>query len=144
MAPGDHQQKRAATPQETPIMKLVDRSLDIAVLGLGQAGGNIAAEFHRRGYRALAFNTAKTDLISLALPDAQRIYIGLESGVGANSDAEGGRECIAAHAERIRAAVAEHAASADVVVVAAGLGNGIGSCAPQFIPLLRDQGPPGP
>lgn len=123
-------------------MKLVDRSLDIAVLGLGQAGGNIAAEFHRRGYRALAFNTAKTDLTSLALPEAQRIYIGLESGGGASSDVEGGRECIAAHAERIRAAVAEHAASADVVVVAAGLGNGIGSCAPEFVALLRDQGLP--
>jgi len=123
-------------------MKPVDRSLDIAVLGLGQAGGNIAAEFHRRGYRALAFNTAKTDLTSLALPEGQRFYIGPESGGGASSDVEGGRECIAAHAERIRAAVAEHAASADVVVVAAGLGNGIGSCAPEFLALLRDQGLP--
>ena len=125
-----------------PLMKPADRSLDIAVLGLGQAGGNIAAEFHRRGYRALAFNTAKTDLASLALPEAQRIYIGLEGTDGAGSDVEYGRECIAAHAERIRAAVAEHAASADVVVVAAGLGNGIGSCAPELVALLREQGLP--
>lgn len=123
-------------------MKPVDRSLDIAVLGLGQAGGNIAAEFHRRGYRALAFNTAKADLASIALPEAHRIYIGLASGPGASSDLEGGRECLAAHAERIRAAVAEHAASADVVVVAAGLGNGIGSCAPEFVAIVRDQGLP--
>ena len=123
-------------------MKSADRSLDITVLGLGQAGGNIAAEFHRRGYRALAFNTAKTDLASLALPEAQRIHIGVESGSGASSDVDGGRECLAAHAERIRATVAEHAASADVVVVAAGLGNGIGSCAPEFVALLGDLGLP--
>src|SRR5262245_21709965 len=114
-------------------MKPVDRSLDIAVLGLGQAGGNMAAEFHRRGYRALAFNTVKSDLASLALPEAQRIYIGLESGAGAGSDLEGGRACLTAHSEQIRAAVAGSAASADVVVVAAGLGNGIGSCAPEFV-----------
>jgi cell division GTPase FtsZ len=124
-------------------MKPADRSLEIVVLGLGQAGGNIAAEFHRRGYRALAFNNAKTDLTALgSLPDAHRIHIGLGAGSGAGSDVEGGRECIAAHADRIRAAVSEHAASADAVVVAAGLGGGIGSCAPEFIALLRDQGVP--
>src|SRR6185503_15217535 len=123
-------------------MKPADRSLDIAVIGLGQAGGNIAAEFHRRGYRALAFNAAKSDLASLALPEARRIYIGLDSGAGASSDLEGGRECITAHADRIRAAIAEHAASADVVVVAAGLGNGIGSCAPELLAIVREQGLP--
>lgn len=120
-------------------MRSADRSLEITALGLGQAGGRIAAEFSRRGYRALAFDNAKTDLDSLgagalALPDAQRIYIGVEG-----SD---GRECIAAHAERIRAAVAEHAAGADVVVVAAGLGEGIGSCAPELVAMLREQGLP--
>ena len=39
-------------------MKPSDRSLDIAVIGLGQGGGNLAAEFARRGYRAMALNTA--------------------------------------------------------------------------------------
>ena len=102
-------------------MKHADRSLEIVAIGLGQAGGNIAAEFQRRGYRALAFNTAKTDLSSLgvgriALPDAQRVYIGLEGLDGAGSDAEYGRECIAAHADRIRDAVAAQAEGADVVV----------------------------
>ena len=127
-------------------MKPADRSLDIAVLGLGQAGGNIAAEFHRRGYRALAFNNAKTDLDSLA-PRAARGAAHLHRTRGlrrrAGSDVEDGRECIAAHAERIRAAVAEHAASADVVVVAAGLGNGIGSCAPELARAAARPGPAG-
>jgi len=128
-------------------MKPVDRSLDIAVLGLGQAGGNIAAEFHRRGYRALAFHNAKADLAALgsgklALPDAQRVYIGLDGSDAAGSDVEHGRECIAAHAERIRTAVAEHAANADIVLLAAGLGGGVGSCAPEFAALLHEQNVP--
>jgi cell division GTPase FtsZ len=124
-----------------------DRSLEIVAVGLGQAGGNIAAEFQRRGYRALAFNTAKTDLSSLgagriALPDSQRIYIGLEGLDGAGSDAEYGRECLAAHAAKIRAAIADHAEGADVVVVAAGLGGGTGSCAAELLGLIEGQGLP--
>jgi hypothetical protein len=104
----------AAEAQEIP-MRTVDRSLEITALGLGQAGGRIASEFARRGYRALALDNAKADLDALgaganALPDAQRIYIGVEGSDGASSD-DYGRECIAAHAERIRAAVAEHAAA---------------------------------
>src|SRR5262245_18124383 len=51
--PGTHLTLSRIALKETPIMKPADRSLDIAVVGLGQAGGNIAAEFHRRGYRAL-------------------------------------------------------------------------------------------
>jgi cell division GTPase FtsZ len=128
-------------------MRNADRSLEITALGLGQAGGRIAAEFQRRGYRALALDNAKSDLDALgagalALPDAQRIYIGVEGSEAAGSDVDYGRECIAAHAEKIRAAVAQHAAGADVVVLAAGLGEGIGSCAPELVALLRDQGIP--
>ena len=128
-------------------MRNVHRSLEITALGLAKAGGRIAAEFQRRGYRALALDNAKADLDSLgagalALPDAQRIYIGVEGSEAAGSDVDYGRECIAAHAEKIRAAVAQHAAGADVVVLAAGLGEGIGSCAPELVALLRDQGIP--
>ena len=69
-------------------MRNADRSLEITALGLGQAGGRIAAEFQRRGYRALAFNNAKADLASLtsgriALPEAQCIHIALDGGDGA-------------------------------------------------------------
>ncbi len=121
-------------------MKPSDRSLEIAVLGLGQAGANIAAEFQRRGYRSLAFNTARTDFTSLGatLPESQRIHIGLEGSNGAGSDVEHGRECIAANADRIKSLVSEHAALADVVVIAAGLGGGAGSCAADLVELVRE------
>ncbi|MEM7409678.1 MAG: hypothetical protein AAF430_05565 [Myxococcota bacterium] len=124
-------------------MKPSGRSLEIVAVGLGQAGGNIAAEFHRRGYRGLAFNTAQTDLTSLgasrlALPESQRIYIGLEGSDGAGSDTHYGTECVTENADLIRKAVEEHAVGADVVALCAGLGGGTGSCVAELTKVIED------
>ena len=74
-------------------MKPADRALNIVVVGLGQAGGNLATEFARLGYRSIALNTAHTDLSSLAsaeraasLSSDQRIYIGIDGYDGAGAD----------------------------------------------------------
>jgi cell division GTPase FtsZ len=126
-------------------VKPAGRGLEIVSIGLGQAGGNLAAEFHRRGYRALAFNTAHTDLASLApgntdlsLPSEQRIYIGIDGYDGAGSDLNYGCECIATHADRIRDAVAAHAQGADVVILTAGFGGGTGSALSALVETIQD------
>ncbi len=126
-------------------MKPANRSLEIAAVGLGQAGGNLAAELYRRGYRALALNTAHTDLASLApggahlnVPSEQRIYIGIDGYDGAGSDLNYGYECIQQHAERVRSAVSAHAAGADAVLLTAGLGGGTGSALRELIETLKD------
>jgi cell division GTPase FtsZ len=124
-------------------MKPSDRSLDIAVIGLGQGGGNLAAEFARRGYRAMALNTARSDLSSLgvvsqhALSEAQRLYIGIDGYDGAGSDLNYGRQCVAESAERIREAVARHTEGADVVLLTAGLGGGTGSAVSELVRTLE-------
>jgi cell division GTPase FtsZ len=125
------------------------RALDIAVIGLGQGGGNIASEFFRRGYRALAFNTANTDLAALepggvypAMPADRRIYIGLDGYDGAGADPAYGKECIAENAERIRGAVMKQAGNADVVVVVGGLGGGTGSALAELIGVLKEDNLP--
>lgn len=124
-------------------MKPDGRSLDIAVIGLGQAGGNLASEFFRRGYRALAFNTAQTDLAALepggvypVMPSERCIYIGLDGYDGAGADPVYGRQCITENAERIRDTVMKHAAPADVVILAAGLGGGTGSALNEMVKVL--------
>ena len=43
-----------------------DRSLDLCAIGLGQAGGFMAAEWRRRGYRAIALHTARADRRALS------------------------------------------------------------------------------
>ena len=69
-------------------------ALDILVVGLGQAGGKIAGEFHRRGYRTLALNTAQADLRALdaasanapSVPERDRLHIGIAGYDGAGTD----------------------------------------------------------
>ena len=124
-------------------MKPSDRSLDIAVIGLGQGGGNLAAEFARRGYRAMALNTARTDLSALGsanhptLSEAQRLYIGIDGYDGAGADLNYGRQCVLESAERIREVVARHTEGADVVMLTAGLGGGTGSALSELVKVLE-------
>lgn len=124
-------------------MKPADRALNIVVVGLGQAGGNLASEFGRLGYRAIALNTAHTDLSSLAsaeraatLSADQRIYIGIDGYDGAGADMNYGRECIRENSERIREVVLRHSEGADVVIVTAGLGGGTGSSVSELVTVL--------
>jgi cell division GTPase FtsZ len=119
------------------------KALEIVTVGLGQAGGNLAAEFARRGYRALALNTASSDLSTLSssglsLPEDQRLYIGVDGHDGAGSDVSYGRQCIAAHAGKIRERVSEHANGADLVLLTCGLGGGTGSAIVELVKALED------
>jgi cell division GTPase FtsZ len=119
------------------------RALEIATVGLGQAGGNLAAEFARRGYRALAFNTAASDLSTLSssglsLPEEKRIYIGVDGHDGAGSDVGYGRQCITTHSTKIRERVAEHATGADIVLLCCGLGGGTGSSVAELVRVLDE------
>lgn len=127
-------------------MKLDGAALKIAVVGLGQAGGNIAAEFFRRGYQALALNTSNADLQLLEagapfpyLPESHHVHIGPEGWDGTGNDPGVARECIDSHEERILRAVMPLAEESDVVILAAGLGGGTGSAIVHLARLLQAQ-----
>lgn len=129
-----------------PPVKPDGKSLDIVVVGLGQAGGNLAAEFYRRGYPALALNTAETDLNALeegglfpAMPAERRLYVGLDGYDGAGADPGYGRDCVHAHADRIRSAVMKMGGDADCVIITAGLGGGTGSSLAELVNVLADE-----
>jgi cell division GTPase FtsZ len=119
------------------------RAIEIAAVGLGQGGGNIAAEFYRRGYAAIALNTATSDLSSLAsgastLPPELCYYIGIEGYDGAGGDSDYGRECIRRHAVSIRQRVELLAQPVDLVVICAGLGGGTGSAVSELLAELSE------
>ena len=114
------------------------RALDIRVVGLGRAGGNLAGELHRRGYRAIAFSVATGDRRDAsALPAAQQHHIDVVGHDGAGADPELGRACIRAHAESIRATIEQESAGGDLVLIAAGLGGGTGSAIAELVDLLE-------
>ncbi len=126
-------------------MKPDGRALDIVAIGLGQAGGNLAAELYSRGYRAIALNTAETDLAALepggqgpAMPPDRRLYIGLDGYDGAGADPNYGRDCILAHADRIRDHAQKLGEAADAVIICAGLGGGTGSAFSTLVQILED------
>lgn len=124
--------------------KADSRALDLCALGLGQGGGNLAAEWRRRGYRALLLNTARADFRALGhhegldVPSKYTIDIALEGSDGAGRDPEYGRACVRAHADDIRAAVDKQLAGADGLMVCAGLGGGTGSACSELVKILED------
>ena len=122
-------------------MKPRAKALEIAVVGLGQGGGNIAAELYRRGYATIALNTATSDLSSLvrsasALPAEHCYYIGVEGYDGAGGDAGYGHECIRRYADALKRRVDVLAQNADLLLICAGLGGGTGSAVAELISTL--------
>jgi hypothetical protein len=118
-------------------------ALDLCAIGLGQGGGNLAAEWHRRGYRTLLFNTARADFQALShhegleMEERLRIHIGLGGTDGAGKDPEYGAQCLKAHEDEVRAAVEAQLAGADAILVCSGLGGGTGSAAHELIRILE-------
>ncbi len=120
-----------------------DRSLDLCAIGLGQAGGFMAAEWQRRGYRALALNTAESDRRALSgrqpglqLDDKDQLDIAVDGADGAGRDPSVGGRCVIAHQRAIVEAVRARLGGADAYVVMAGLGGGTGSAVAELIDVL--------
>ena len=68
-------------------------ALTYAIIGSGQGGGRIAKAFYDLGYKkCVAFNTAKSDLAYLDLPDEHKFYVDYYGGQGAGKDQEKGRK----------------------------------------------------
>ncbi|MBX2810667.1 MAG: hypothetical protein KTR25_02610, partial [Myxococcales bacterium] len=130
-------------------MRTDGKALHLAVVGLGQAGGNLAAEYYSRGYPALALNTAKADLLALnpgimypSLPETSRLYVGLNGYDGAGSDPLYGRECVLEHADTIRSTITQTFAEADAIILCAGLGGGTGSAIGTLAEIIHEVAPP--
>lgn len=118
------------------------RALRIGVVGLGRCGGNLAACFAERGYRALAVNTSQTDLRSTdGLANDQRLYVGAEGLNGAGGSLAVGADSLEARGAEIREAVTPWS-ELDALVVAGGLGGGTGGNLGQVVTLLADSGLP--
>ncbi len=112
------------------------RALRIGVVGLGQCGGNFAAELASRGYRALAVNTSQTDLRSTGgLDEEQLLYLGTDGLNGTGGAAAVGAECLSARGSEIQDVVGPWT-DVDAFMVVAGLGGGTGANLAHVVELL--------
>ncbi len=119
------------------------RAVEFGVVGLGQAGGNLAAKFAELGYSALVVNTSETDLASLSdLEEARRLHVTLPDGRPAARDRGEVARSIQAAGETLRKAVEGQLASSEAFLLCAGLGGVTGGAVAALVGLLADFGKP--
>lgn len=123
---------------------MAEKGLNFGFIGIGQCGGNIANEFSKLGYKAVAFNTSITDLEKLThIQKNNRLLINV--GIqGAGKNPEIGRQALEEHIEEIMHLIGQvFDTSNDMLFICAGLGGGTGSgIAPLFTQILTEQGYP--
>lgn len=109
----------------------------LGVVGVGQCGGNFAAQFYETGYRrVLLVNTAQTDLDSIRQPVAKLCLAKL----GAGKDRDFARRYAEESVTKIRTKMAGvFRDSVDKIVVCMALGGGTGSGAgPKVVEIAKE------
>jgi len=109
----------------------------IKVIGVGGGGGNAVAHMIDRNVQGVEFICANTDAQALARSSAHKhIQLG-NSGLGAGSKPDKGRECAEVAVEAIREAIT----GAHMLFITAGMGGGTGTgAAPVIARVAKEMG----
>ena len=109
----------------------------IKVVGIGGGGTNTVSRMIQDGVHGVEFIAINTDAQSLLLAEADNKLIIGETGLGAGSDPEIGRQS----ALESRDAISEVLKGADMVFITAGKGGGTGTgAAPIIANIAKEQG----
>lgn len=136
------QAKQQENKMAAKIVATKERSLQLGVLGSGQAGSRLAECFYKLGYQACVVNTALQDLKFIDVPDSNKLL--LEYGLGgAAKEIEIGKAAAESHRGQIMQLVNDRLSSAQVhlLCLSLGGGSGAGSCE-TLVDLLADMGKP--
>jgi cell division GTPase FtsZ len=119
-----------------------DRSLNIGVCGVGQAGNKIAKEFYDRGYPVALINTALQDLQLVEVPDRHKLFLDCTLG-GTARDLQTGEDAVVEYQEAILEMLKDSFDPCEMVmlVISGGGGTGSGS-APKMVELMTQLGKP--
>ena len=103
-------------------------ALTYAVVGSGQGGGRIAKAFYDLGYKkTIAFNTAKSDLSLLELPEEHKFYVDFHGDQGAGKNQEKGRQAYESREQEIFNKMREiFGENIDRILVCVGVAGGTG------------------
>ena len=113
--------------EEVPprILEKQTRSLELGIIGSGQAGSRLSESLYTLGYKALAFNTAMQDLEHIQLPEENKIFLDYSLG-GASKDQQIGNNAAEAHRDVIAAKIEDHLGDCQMFVFCTSLGGGSG------------------
>ena len=119
-----------------------DVSINIAVIGVGQAGSRIAEEFHKLGYDAGVINTSAQDLKFIdMLPNQKLLLEGSLGGTGKDLDL--GREIFSDNERMVSDFIDRVVSGNDMVYLSMSGGGGTGSSSVDtMVPLLYSLGIP--
>jgi cell division GTPase FtsZ len=129
-------------PKSKPKQVRKTRSLNIGVVGSGQAGSRIAEVFYDLGYPAIVVNTAQQDLEYIKLPVNNKLL--LEYGIGGSAKTLSiGRDAIDAHRQEVSELIEDKLGECQAFALTFSLGGGSGSgSAKILIDLLSTFGKP--
>ena len=117
-------------------------AIEMAVIGVGQAGSRIAETMHKRGYDVGVINTSAQDLEHIEVMPQQKLLLEGSLG-GTGKDQDLGRELFADSVSQITDFVQPILAGNNMVYLAASGGGGTGSSSiDTMVPLLYDEGMP--
>src|SRR3954447_4613428 len=109
----------------------------IKVIGVGGGGGNAVAHMIERNVQGVEFICANTDAQALSRSAAHKVIQLGNSGLGAGSKPDKGRECAEVAVEDIRQAIS----GAHMLFITAGMGGGTGTgAAPVIARVAREMG----
>lgn len=137
--------KQVEQQEEDDVFEVVHKrsvSLDLAVVGVGQAGSRIAEVFHNKGYDVVVLNTSAQDLEYIGVPPTQKLLLEGSLG-GTGKDLDLGREIFASNVDAIQSAIDDVTDGNNMVYLAISGGGGTGSSSVDtLVPILFGTGLP--
>lgn len=132
---------KKAQKEEEVVPTLVSKrevSINMGIIGVGQAGSRIAEEFHKLGYDTAVINTSAQDLEYIKmLPNQKLLLEGTLGGTGKSLDL--GREIFSLHREEIKEFLEQVVDGNDMMFLAVSGGGGTGSSSPDtMIEILSE------
>lgn len=138
-------QKMNKKNQETNDMDIVSRrdvSIEMAVIGVGQAGSRIAEVFHKKGYDVGVINTSAQDLEFIEVLPSQKLLLEGSLG-GTGKDLDLGREIFEENVDDILSFVDGVAEGNHMLYLTVSGGGGTGSSSVDtLVPMLFETGLP--
>ena len=131
--------------KEEPMPDIIatqDVSIQMAIIGVGQAGSRIAEVFYALGYDVGVINTSAQDLKFINVLDTNKLLLDGTLG-GTGKDLDLGREIFSSHKDEIIDFVSPIINGNDMIYLAVSGGGGTGSSSVDvMIPLLLQSGLP--
>ncbi len=138
-------EQKPEQPKETEMPVLVDQkqvSINLAIIGVGQAGSRLAEQFHKLGYDVGVINTSAQDLKFVEVMENQKLLLeGTLGGTGKDLDLS--RNIFESNRDIVNNFMAKVATGNEMIYLAVSGGGGTGAgSVDTLIPMMFDYGMP--